>query len=1343
MAGSLFVTALLVTNGTLLQIAFVALKNSKRNLAYLPAFCFFVFLWSTLSSSPTLLLNYFCSGQEYFGEVHSGAQAWSKLFLKEEFEEYLFACGNGRHWMVIRRVDLESAIDLADKKKTEDDKLTPCRVITSSEISAPHLVHMFLNQQEIVEGKNTTRAPGGEPWITIWEHSESKKNHGAGFLYGGGSFLLEKPQDDGAAEHENFGLQNVKNNGGANVYIRARKDSKLGICLNKLSGSPLRDELSSCNDEFMWSLWRRAPHAVFAGAVHAHYRSDTVAWLAEQIKKGSPPLNACAGMDCLSPSWAMAAAAFSADLLALDEAGFGVPVSREVLAVRSMLCDLTMKGLSLGPLRQTKDVQKIRVDFGANLMWYAAVKAESGNLFFLPKSTFAAGVLILDTLTGNHRRIHLSEEVTSSASQLQEMPGLLYTSAVLGSDGFIYGIPGNALQVLRINPFNPGDFQFIGGKYEGPSKWGQGVLCPFDKSIYCAPCNNNHILQIQTGRDPTVAQVGEANLIERVFDMKWWGAVFVPQNEAGYSVKLSDGKYYCGRDIGQGALPESVGRCDPTKGRQCESCANTQDGISKGCVYFTPHNARKLLKFSPDKLVAEKMNSAKMSPAKFSTIKMDVAKLGSEKLESENMESDSSSVLSTVGSEISLRDGGKFFNACLCDGFIVASPGEIGDRKVLIFECATEKTSLVSSNLVSGPLNWTDTVVGSDAVAYGLTPNADQILRIEPKQALENHSKKIKAREDAKIAAKELEAKATGEDKHGADGALNAGDVEIEDPSLKLIGSAVHSAEANGCGVLGNDGYVYAAPMLSSRILRVNTLRPCSDPSEEGDFYTILWLWRTSPEIWFRFFCHPLYKHHFLKWFERQSGASHTLEDDVRGKPGDASAMVAKKSTKKSASSLKKKAAYFASQCGSEPANSMSIKKQAPKKMSPMKEGDLVEIRRVPERKAKELMDGHGGWVSSMKDLLGRSGKIQSFTPRGDVKVLDKIWNPALVKKLASSEGTQKKVTSASLHPWHDHPLALHAAGGWNCDGRSCPGGCRGSGGGGSPRFRCTEGCDYDLCGPCYELGDAAPHLFREGDTVRIRSMTVSEAKELAKGHGGWAPSMEHLLGSAGQIENIDSDGDVRVAGYTWNSMMMEIYLKLGDSVTFQISDSAAEWKRCPGAKLIFSAGAKYTVHSISGSFFTSTRFKSLYAPISAVVPPEIAQKATSTDRLRVGERVMLTEDYKSFGDAENGPLKPGDTTILQQDDKDSKPYKIRFNETSFFYEEGALRRVVHPFKVGDHVRIKKVAVAEVKRLAEGHGGWADSMEVLLGTAGKVTRVTDKGAVVVCDKVWNPAGKNI
>lgn len=41
----------------------------------------------------------------------------------------------------------------------------------------------------------------------------------------------------------------------------------------------------------------------------------------------------------------------------------------------------------------------------------------------------------------------------------------------------------------------------------------------------------------------------------------------------------------------------------------------------------------------------------------------------------------------------------------------------------------------------------------------------------------------------------------------------------------------------------------------------------------------------------------------------------------------------------------------------------------------------------------------------------------------------------------------------------HDHPLELCERGGWSCDGRC---GCNSG-----DRFRCRDGCDYDLCSEC------------------------------------------------------------------------------------------------------------------------------------------------------------------------------------------------------------------------------------------------------------------------------------
>ena len=61
-------------------------------------------------------------------------------------------------------------------------------------------------------------------------------------------------------------------------------------------------------------------------------------------------------------------------------------------------------------------------------------------------------------------------------------------------------------------------------------------------------------------------------------------------------------------------------------------------------------------------------------------------------------------------------------------------------------------------------------------------------------------------------------------------------------------------------------------------------------------------------------------------------------------------------------------------------------------------------------------------------------------------------------------------VLGEGSHPFHEHPLQPWSRpSGWSCDGRRAPGGCRGTGGGGSgARWRCTQGCDYDLCASCW-----------------------------------------------------------------------------------------------------------------------------------------------------------------------------------------------------------------------------------------------------------------------------------
>jgi hypothetical protein len=50
-----------------------------------------------------------------------------------------------------------------------------------------------------------------------------------------------------------------------------------------------------------------------------------------------------------------------------------------------------------------------------------------------------------------------------------------YLGGVLGSDGKVYGIPGNAKRVLRIDP-DTSVVTFIGPSFGGKYKWLRGVL---------------------------------------------------------------------------------------------------------------------------------------------------------------------------------------------------------------------------------------------------------------------------------------------------------------------------------------------------------------------------------------------------------------------------------------------------------------------------------------------------------------------------------------------------------------------------------------------------------------------------------------------------------------------------------------------------------------------------------------------------------------------------------------------------------------------------------------------------------------------------------------------------
>jgi len=76
----------------------------------------------------------------------------------------------------------------------------------------------------------------------------------------------------------------------------------------------------------------------------------------------------------------------------------------------------------------------------------------------------------------------------------------------------------------------------------------------------------------------------------------------------------------------------------------------------------------------------------------------------------------------------------------------------------------------------------------------------------------------------------------------------------------------------------------------------------------------------------------------------------------------------------------------------------------------------------------------------------------------------------------------------------HEHPLEKkEGGGGWGCDG------C-GESGEGKERYRCTQGCDYDLCGDCNSKAQAG-----RVETLQPKLMMVDIPDEGAyyEGPGG------------------------------------------------------------------------------------------------------------------------------------------------------------------------------------------------------------------------------------------------
>ena len=106
-----------------------------------------------------------------------------------------------------------------------------------------------------------------------------------------------------------------------------------------------------------------------------------------------------------------------------------------------------------------------------------------------------------------------------------------WLGGVLGADGCVYGVPGHARQVLKLEP-NTGTVTTIGGPFNGKYKWLRGVAAA-DGAIYCIPCHAETVLRIDcTTSESVCTEVGGP----LPGDWKWHGGVLSPHDGCIYGI---------------------------------------------------------------------------------------------------------------------------------------------------------------------------------------------------------------------------------------------------------------------------------------------------------------------------------------------------------------------------------------------------------------------------------------------------------------------------------------------------------------------------------------------------------------------------------------------------------------------------------------------------------------------------------------------------------------------------------------------------------------------------------------------------------------------------------------
>lgn len=170
----------------------------------------------------------------------------------------------------------------------------------------------------------------------------------------------------------------------------------------------------------------------------------------------------------------------------------------------------------------------------------------------------------------------------------------------------------------------------------------------------------------------------------------------------------------------------------------------------------------------------------------------------------------------------------------------------------------------------------------------------------------------------------------------------------------------------------------------------------------------------------------------------------------------------------------------------------------------------VQEKKAAEEKAAKEKAEAERK-KKEAEEKAKKDEEAAEARAKQEAKEREEALKRAIEQKKMESTGLPELVTVAV----HKHQLKLNPSnsGGWACDGKNFCGGCKSGCTGfnqlkGKTRYKCANGCDYDLCEKCvreHRYADQLPSSF----SVKCHAHNLTKTA----GDNGWACDGRHLSG--------------------------------------------------------------------------------------------------------------------------------------------------------------------------------------------------------------------------------------